>query len=144
VGLFEMLENQSLGIVTILQVVVGPLVLALALAYGVYRYRHGRIGTTREDAPKALVATAVAGMIAFCIVIVIGSVVIIRSINQTAETTGSSTRPAQPGPAMDKVNREQNRETREPNNRNVPPAIHIIAILAVAMHRSEGVSPHGL
>jgi len=52
VGLFEMLENQSLGIITILQVVVGPLVLALALAYGVYRYRHGRIGTTREDTPK--------------------------------------------------------------------------------------------
>jgi predicted PurR-regulated permease PerM len=122
VGLFEMLENQSLGIITILQVVVGPLVLALALAYGVYRYRHGRIGTTREDTPKALVATAVAGMIAFCIIIVIGSVVITRSINQTAETTGSSTRPAEPGSAMDKVNREQSRETQEPNNRNVPPA----------------------
>jgi hypothetical protein len=117
-----MLENESLGIVTILQVVVGPLVLALGLAYGIYRSRHGRVGTTRENTPKALVPMAVAGLIAFCIIIVLGSVVLTRSINQTAETTGSSTRPAEPGSGMDKVNREQSRETQEPNNINVPPA----------------------
>jgi ABC-type Fe3+ transport system permease subunit len=92
-----MLENQSLGLITILQVVVGPLLLALGLAYGVYRSRHGRVGTTRENTPKALVGTAAAGLIAFCIIIVVGSVVLTRSINQTAETTGSSTRPAEPG-----------------------------------------------
>ena len=117
-----MLENESLGLVTILQVVVGPLVLALGLAYGIYRSRHGRVGTTRENMPKAFVPVAVAGLIAFCIIIVLGSVVLTRSINQTAETTGSSTHPAEPGSGMDKVNREQSREKQEPNNRNVPPA----------------------
>jgi len=122
VGLCEMLESESLGIVTILQVVVGPLVLAFGLAYGIYRSRHGRVGTTRENTPKASVAPAVAGLIAFCIIIVLGSVVLTRSINQTAETTGSSTRPAEPGSGMDKVNREQSREKQEPNNRNGPPA----------------------
>jgi predicted PurR-regulated permease PerM len=117
-----MIENESLGIFTILKVVVGPLVLALALAYGIYRSRLGRVGTTRENTPKVFVAMAVASLIAFCIVIVIGSVVITRSINQTAETTGSSTRPAEPGSGMDKVNREQSREMQEPNGSNVPPS----------------------
>jgi ABC-type Fe3+ transport system permease subunit len=116
-----MLENESLGIATILQVVVGPLLLALGLAYGIYRSRHGRIGTTRENTPRALVPMAVAGLIAFCIIIVLGSVVLTRSINQTAGTTGSSTRPAEPGSGMDKVNREQSREKQEPIS-SVPPA----------------------
>jgi hypothetical protein len=96
VGLCEMLENESLGIVTILKVVVGPLVLALGLAYGIYRSRHGRVGTARENRSKTLVPMAVAGLIAFCIIMVLGSVVITRSINQSAETTGSSTRPVEP------------------------------------------------
>jgi hypothetical protein len=117
-----MLENESLGIITILKVVLGPLVLALGLAYGIYRFRHGRIGTTRENTPRAFVAMAVAGLIAFCIILVLGSVVITRSINQSADTTGSSTRPAEPGSGMDKVNREQSREKPELNNTNVPPA----------------------
>jgi H+/Cl- antiporter ClcA len=111
VGFFEMLEDEPLGIVTILKVVVGPLVLALGLAYGIYRSRHGRVGTTREDTPKPLVPMAVAGLIAFCTIIALGSVVLTRSINQTAEGSG-----------MDKVNREQNREKQEPNSSNVPPA----------------------
>jgi ABC-type Fe3+ transport system permease subunit len=115
-----MLENESLGIATILQVVVGPLVLALGLAYGIYRSRHGRVGTTRENTPKAVVPMAVAGLIAFCIIIVLGSVVLTRSINQSAETTGTSTRPAEPGAAMDKVNREQRRDKQEPDSRDVP------------------------
>jgi hypothetical protein len=122
VGLCEMLENESLGIITILIVVIGPLVLALGLAYGIYRSRHGRVGTTRENTSKPLVPMAVAGLIAFCIIMVLGSVVITRSINQSAETTGSSARPAEPGSGMDKVNREQSREKQEPNNTNVPPA----------------------
>jgi len=122
VDLFQMLENEPLGIVTILKVVVGPLVLGLGLAYGIYRSRHGRVGTTRENTSKALVPMAVAGLIAFCIIMVLGSVVITRSINQSAETTGSSTRPAEPGSGMDKVNSEKSHEKQERNNTNVPPA----------------------
>ena len=129
-----MLENQSLDIVTILQVVVGPLLLALGLAYGIYRSRHGRVGTTRENTPKALFATAVAGLIAFCIIIVVGSVVLTWSINQSAEPTGSSTRPAEPGSAMDKVNREQSREKQEPNNGNVPEMFRDDALQKTAHH----------
>jgi hypothetical protein len=117
-----MLENESLGIITILKVVLGPFVLALGLAYGIYRFRHGRVGTTRANTSKAVVPVAVAGLIAFCIILVLGSVVITRSINQSAETTGSSTRPAEPGSGMDKVNRERSREKPEPTNTNVPPA----------------------
>jgi predicted PurR-regulated permease PerM len=102
-----MIENESLGIATLFEVVVGPLVLAMALAYGLYRYRHGSVATTRENTPKGLFVTGVVLLAAFCVIILAGSVVITRSINNSAETTGSSTRPADPGAPMDQVNREQ-------------------------------------
>jgi predicted PurR-regulated permease PerM len=102
-----MIENESLGIATLFEVVVGPLVLAMALAYGLYRYRHGSVATTRENTPKGMFVTGVVLLAAFCVIILAGSVVITRSINNSAETTGSSTRPADPGAPMDQVNREQ-------------------------------------
>jgi predicted PurR-regulated permease PerM len=102
-----MIENESLGIATLFEVVVGPLVLAMALAYGLYRYRHGSVATTRENSPKGLFVTGVVLLAAFCAIIIAGSIVITRSINNSAETTGSSTRPADPGAPMDQVNREQ-------------------------------------
>jgi predicted PurR-regulated permease PerM len=92
-----MIENESLGIATLFEVVVGPLVLAMALAYGLYRYRHGSVATTRENTPKGMFVTGVVLLAAFCVIIIAGSVVITRSINNSAETTGSSTRPADPG-----------------------------------------------
>jgi predicted PurR-regulated permease PerM len=113
-----MIENESLGIVTFLEVVVGPLVLAIALAYGLYRYRHGSVATTRENTPKGMFVTGIVLLAAFCVIIIGGSIVITRSINNSAETTGSSTRPADPGAPMDQVNRDQ-----APGKRtNTPPA----------------------
>ena len=117
-----MIENGSLGIATFLEVVAGPLVLALALAYGLYRYRHGSVATTRENTPKGMFATGVVLLVAFCVTIIAGSIVITRSINNSAETTGSSTRPADPGAPMDRVNREQSPGKEAPNATNVPPA----------------------
>jgi predicted PurR-regulated permease PerM len=105
---WSMIENESLGITTLFEVVVGPLVLAMALAYGLYRYRHGSVATTRENTPKGMFVTGVVLLAAFCVIIIAGSIVITRSINNSAETTGSSTRPADPGAPMDQVNREQN------------------------------------
>jgi hypothetical protein len=102
-----MIENVSLGIATFLEVVVGPLVLAIALAYGLYRYRHGSVATTRENTPRGIFITGIVLLAAFCVTIIIGSIVITRGINNSAETTGSSTRPADPGAPMDRVNREQ-------------------------------------
>jgi predicted PurR-regulated permease PerM len=104
---WSMIENESLGITTLFEVVVGPLVLAMALAYGLYRYRHGSVATTRENTPKGMFVTGVVLLAAFCVIIIAGSIVITRSINNSAETTGSSTRPADPGAPMDQVNREQ-------------------------------------
>jgi hypothetical protein len=102
-----MIENESLGIATILEVIVGPLVLAMALAYGIYRYRHGPVATTSENTPKGMLVTGIVLLAAFCMIVIAGSVVITRSINHSAETTGSSTRPADPGAPMDPVNRGQ-------------------------------------
>jgi predicted PurR-regulated permease PerM len=113
-----MIENESLGIVTLLEVVVGPLILAMALAYGLYRYRRGSVATTRENTPKAMFVTGVVLLAAFSVIVIAGSIIITRSINNSAETTGSSTRPADPGSPMDQVNRE-----RSPGNRtNAPQA----------------------
>ena len=102
-----MVENQSLGIGTFLEIVVGPLLLALALAYGIYRYRHGPTATTREKTPRAMFLAGLGFLVAFCVIVIAGSVVITRSTNNSAETTGSSTRPADPGSPMDRVNLEQ-------------------------------------
>src|SRR3954466_6494328 len=90
----KMIENQSLGIVTFLEVVVGPLVLAMALAFAIYRYRRGPIGTTRTTTPRGLTVVALLALVAFCVIIVVGSGVLTRSIDNSAKTTGSSTRPA--------------------------------------------------
>jgi len=117
-----MIENQSLSIATILEIVVGPLVLAMALAYGIYRYRHGPVVTTRRDTPKGMFVAGIAILAVFCMVIIAGSIVITRSINNSAETTGSSTRPADPGAPMDQVNRSQSSGKQAPNTTNVPPA----------------------
>jgi len=117
-----MIENQSLGIATILEVVVGPLVLALALAYGIYRYRHGSVATTRENTPKGMFVTGMVVLVAFCMVVIAGSVIITRSINNSAETTGSSARPADPGAPMDQVKREERPGNQGRNPTNVPPA----------------------
>jgi hypothetical protein len=117
-----MIENQSLGIATILEVVVGPLVLAMALAYGIYRYRHGSVATTRENTPKGMFVAGIAVLAAFCMVVIGGSTVITRGINNSAETTGSSTRPADPGVPMDQANRERSPDKQAPNTTNVPPA----------------------
>jgi hypothetical protein len=116
-----MIDNQSLGIATILEVVVGPLVLALALAYGIYRYRHGPVATTRENTRKGMLVTGMVILVAFCMVDIAGSVIITRGINNSAETTGSSTRPADPGVPMDQVNREERLGNQGRNPTNVPP-----------------------
>jgi multisubunit Na+/H+ antiporter MnhB subunit len=102
-----MVENQSLGIGTFLEVVVGPLILALALAYGIYRYRRGPTATTNEKTPRVMFLAGIGLLVAFCVIVIAGSVVITHSINKSAETTGSSTRPADPGSPMDRVNREE-------------------------------------
>jgi hypothetical protein len=47
-------------------------------------------------------------LVTFCVMVIAGSVFLTRSINNSAETTGSSTRPADPGAPMDRVSREQN------------------------------------
>src|SRR3954452_5356027 len=106
-----MVENQSLGVATLLEVAIGPLVLAIALAYGIYRYRHGPTATTQENTPRAIFLTGMVLLVTFCIIVITGSVLLTRGINNSADTTGSSTRPADPGAPMDRVNREQN-----PNN----------------------------
>jgi hypothetical protein len=111
-----MIENESLGIATLLEVVVGPLVLAMALAYGLYRYRHGSVATTRQNTPKGMFVTGIVLLTVFCAIIIAGSIVITRSINNSAETVGSSTRPADPGAPMDQVNRE-----KRPDNRTTAP-----------------------
>jgi predicted PurR-regulated permease PerM len=92
-----MIENESLGIGTFLEVIVGPLILAVALAYGLYRYRRGPVATTRESTPKGMFVAAIIFLAGFCVMIIAGSIVITRSINSSAETTGSSTQPADPG-----------------------------------------------
>jgi predicted PurR-regulated permease PerM len=108
------------GIATILEVIVGPLVLAMALAYGIYRYRH--VATTRKKIPQGMLVTGIVLLAIFCIIVIAGSVVITRGINHSAETTGSSTRPADPGAPMDQVNREQSRGKQAPNTTKVSPA----------------------
>src|SRR3979409_2565365 len=107
-----MIENESLGIATLFEVVVGPLVLATALAYGLYRYRHGSVATTRENTPKGMFVTGIVLLAAFCVIIIAGSIVITRSINNSAETTGSPTRSADPGAPTDQINREQSPSKR--------------------------------
>jgi hypothetical protein len=104
----KMIENQSLGIATVLEVVVGPLVLAIALAFAIYRYRHGSIGTTRRTTSRGTTVVVLLALVVFCVTIVAGSGVLTRSIDNTAKTTGSSSRPADPGDPMDRVNQERN------------------------------------
>jgi len=62
-----------------------PTSARFGLAYGMYRSRHGRVGTTLQNTPKSLVATTVAGLIAFCIIILLGGLLLTRSINQSAD-----------------------------------------------------------
>jgi hypothetical protein len=109
-GSSKMIENHALGIGTFLEVVVGPLVLAMALAFAIYRYRHGPIGTTSRTTPRGITVAVLLALFAFCVIIVVGSGVLTRGIENTAKTTGSSTRPADPGGPMDRVNQEHSRE----------------------------------
>jgi hypothetical protein len=85
-------------------------VLPLALAFAIYRYCHGPIGRTAKDTPPGLIAVALLALVAFCVTIVVGSGVLTRSIENSAKTTGTSARPADPGDPMGQVNQERSRE----------------------------------
>jgi hypothetical protein len=80
----------------------------MALAFAIYRYRHGPIGTTRRTTSRGMTVVVLLALVAFCVTIVVGSGVLTRSIDNSAKTTGSSSRPADPGDPMDRVNQEHN------------------------------------
>jgi hypothetical protein len=114
-------ENEAIGLATILKVIVGPLLLGVGLAYGVYRYRHGPVGTTRARTPPAVIGTIAAVLILGVIAVIVGSVMVSRDIDRAASTTGSSTRPKEPGSGVDRAPRTM--EGQAPmRDSNAPPA----------------------
>ncbi|MEA2987384.1 MAG: hypothetical protein QOG83_95 [Alphaproteobacteria bacterium] len=116
-----MLENEAIGIGTILKVIIGPLLLAAGLAYGMYRYRHGRAGTTRQTTPAYFTGTVIAVLAVGTIFVVGASLMVSRDMDRKAATTGSSTRPYDPGSNVDRAPTGTPRQ--DPlNETNVPPA----------------------
>jgi hypothetical protein len=114
-------ENEAMGVAVFLKVVVGPLLLAIGLAYGIYRYRHGRIGSTTEKTPPALVGGLAAVVILGVIAIITGSVMVSRDIDRAATTSGSSTRPKEPGSGVDRAPATKG-DRGSTQDSNVPPA----------------------
>jgi hypothetical protein len=115
-------ENEAIGLATILKVIVGPLLLGVGLAYGIYRYRHGPVGTTSRRAPPAVVGTIAVVLILGVIAVIAGSVMVSRDIDRAASTTGSSTRPKEPGSGVDRAIPTMEGERAPIRNSNAPPA----------------------
>jgi hypothetical protein len=117
-----MVENEAIGIATVLKVIIGPLLLALGLAYGIYRYRHGPVGTTTEKTPPAVVGTIAAVLILGVVAMIAGSVMVSRDIDRAGTTTGSSTQPKNPGSNMDRAMPTTKGNENSRQDTNVPPA----------------------
>jgi hypothetical protein len=115
-------ENEAIGLATILKVIVGPLLLGAGLAYGIYRYRHGPVGTTSRRAPPAVVGTIAVVLILGVIAVIAGSVMVSRDIDRAASTTGSSTRPKEPGSGVDRAARTTEGERAPMRDSNAAPA----------------------
>ncbi len=113
-------EN-GIGIATALMVIVGPLLLALALAFGMSRYRHGRAGNSFPKTPPLLIGGFVAVLILGGIALVAGSIRVSNEIERSATSTGSSTKPKDPGSNMDRTTRTNNDGTERSRDSDVPP-----------------------
>jgi hypothetical protein len=116
-------EQEVIGLATIFKVIIGPLLLGLALAYGIYRYRHGRVGTSERTTPPVLSGALVLALVVGTAIVLAGSFILSQHMDRTAETVGSSTTPKNPGSGVDKSQGKEQQQKREPlQDTNVPPA----------------------
>jgi hypothetical protein len=115
-------QNAGMDVGEVLRVFIGPLLLAAGLVYGLYRYRHGRVGSAIGQSPPAVTGGLVAFVALGVIAIVTGSVMVSRYIDKAASTTGSSTRPKEPGSGVDRAPPTSKGERAPLQDSNVPPA----------------------
>src|SRR4051812_41243477 len=93
-----MADHEAIGIATFLKVVIGPILLGIGLAYGIYRSKHGPIGKPGKTTSPYLSTPALILLAAGTALIFAAGLTVDFDMKKKAEQTGSATQANAPVP----------------------------------------------